>query len=298
MHDRTVRTGDSGAKQIDRLLFEIASAFGSHQHAGRAPIGYKAAISDRQGVADHPALQDILDRKRSSSKGFRVAVGPFSRRNGDRGEILSGGAILVHVSGGRHRVSGDRVTRPIGRFVPLRLAQGDEAAAGRSLVRPVGDQRHVAQPGPKGRRGLEEMDLERRAANVRSLDVARLEAEIFGDRQGGHAVHARRREDAIHVCERDARVANRRNRGLAEKFDRRAARGFASPSRRHAHDRRLSPQSLAHLVACSATSKTIAGSSSIEAIRALTLVPICAVSTPSIRDISRGPSASSTSATL
>ena len=180
-----MRSGDAGAKQINRLAPEIAGAVGPHQHARRASISDEAAIGDRQRVADHAALQDVLDGKRAAGEGLGVSVGPFASCDGDRRKILSRGPILMHVSGGRHRVPGDRMPGPIGRLVPLRLAHGDQTAAGRALVRPVGDQRNVAEPRLKSHSSLHQMDLERRAADVRSLDVARLEAEIFDGGDGG-----------------------------------------------------------------------------------------------------------------
>src|SRR6185437_1791522 len=146
-------------------------------------------------------------------------------------------------------------------------------------------------------RGLQQMDLERGAADIRAAEVARPQAQIFGHRQHRHAMRAGGGEYAIDLAERDAGLAERRDRRLAEQFNRRAARRFAGSGGRHADDGRRAAQARAHQT-CSARSKTSAGSPSMAAMRALSLAPIGAVSTPSMRDIMRGPSARSTRAML
>jgi hypothetical protein len=65
---------------------------------------------------------------------------------------------------------------------PGEPAGAEHAAHARQLVRPVGDEDRVAQPVADGGGAVLDVELERRAAGHRPVDVAVVDAEVLGQR--------------------------------------------------------------------------------------------------------------------
>ncbi len=284
----------AAAEEIDRLVLEIACPVRPHQHARAAAIGHQAAIGRGQRVADHPRAEHVRDRERTMRERRRVEVGPGAGRHRDLGQLLARRAELVHVPARRQRIRRDRMPRLVGGLVHLLLAHRDQPPAGAALVRAVADQRRVALPGRQRHRGAQQMRLEARPADIGAVLHPRLDAQILRHRQGRERVRAGRRIQPVDVAEREPRIGDRRQRRFRHQLGRGPIRCHSGAGAADADDRRRPPQTHFAL----SGSNTTNGAPSSSTIRAVTRVPIGTVSTPSTRDIIRGPSSRSISAML
>ena len=86
-----------------------------------------------------------FDREVFTHEGFGVQLRPLPGGDGDLGELLAGGAILVHVAGGCQSVHTDRVSRFVRGLVGEGLGARDEASTGGALGRAIGFKGDLAQ---------------------------------------------------------------------------------------------------------------------------------------------------------
>jgi len=234
--------------------------------------------------------------------GQRIELRPLARRHRDVRQVLARGAVLVHVACCGQGVAGDRVARLVGRFVQGRFGHRLELAKAGALVAAVADQRHFALAGVQRHGGGEKVAHIRRAADHGGFAELGMDAQIFGHRQTGEEVVGRAGEQAIDIGQLQAGIGQRAVHRFAQNFERAATGGHGHAAQAGAHDGGRAAQRRygAHAVAScgmKTSSLPLAGSS---ITRARTRMPMrtCSGGTPSMRDISRGPSARSTSATL
>ena len=71
------------------------------EHDGAAAVGADAAVELCEGVHDHRGIDDVVDRDGVLVVGVRVEAGVVAGGDGDLGQLLDGGAELVHVAPGR-----------------------------------------------------------------------------------------------------------------------------------------------------------------------------------------------------
>src|SRR5205823_4871589 len=119
----------------------------------------------------------------------RVQLRPLARRDGDLGELLARRAELVDVTGRGERVAGRRPGEPE-RLLELETPRiGAEArsrhADARRTALAVRDERDVTEPGVDGGHRVLDVRDERAAADLRTVDVARPDAQVLG-RLGAH----------------------------------------------------------------------------------------------------------------
>ena len=117
--------------------------------------------------------------------------------HGDLGQLLRGGAELMHVSVGDHGVEADcgqavQLLEAVGRRVKARMpeatdaagAHGDAAGAGQ---RRVGDDSHVDAPGVDGVQRVGQVELEGASAHGRVVDVLGVHVQVVGEVQAAVA---------------------------------------------------------------------------------------------------------------
>ena len=163
------------AEQMDGRLAQRARPLGGRDDRRGAAVGDQAAVAHRERVADHRRTQHVSDGQRVARPRLRVHLRPLPRGDRDLGELLARRAELVHVARGGERVAGDRQHRVVRVLVRRAVDAAARRAPRRARRRAVGDQRDLAQPGADRRAGVVDMGLERRAADVGRVGVARLD---------------------------------------------------------------------------------------------------------------------------
>ena len=102
-----VRDGLARAEHPDGGVGAVAGPLLVGEDDGPAAVGADAAVQLGEGVGDHPRGLDVLDGDGVAVVGVGVEAGVVAGRHGDLGQLLDGGAELVHVAPGRHGVLGD-----------------------------------------------------------------------------------------------------------------------------------------------------------------------------------------------
>ena len=176
------------APDRDGFGLEVPGAFGGGHDDGTRAVGDKAAIEQMQRLGDHRAGQDVIDGQRIAPRRGGVQLRPFPGGDGDLGQVLGGGAVFVHVALRRHRIAAHRRRHPIGGFVlhrQDRWTSAQIAAAQGFLVGAVDDQGNLAIALAQRHRGMGDMRLEGRAADIGAIDISGHDAQIFAQRDRG-----------------------------------------------------------------------------------------------------------------
>ena len=93
-----------------RRLAQVGGTLGRGDHAGHGAVGLEAVVEQAQGLGDPAGGHVVVARHRLGVHlGRRVAVGVLAEGDGDVGQVVAGGAVLVHVPAGQH---GDLIDRP------------------------------------------------------------------------------------------------------------------------------------------------------------------------------------------
>ncbi len=134
-----------------------------------------------QRIGDHRRVEHVLDGDDVAQHRVLVVLRVMRRRDLDPGELLAGGAVIVHVA---HRAHAVDVVRG-GVIRGLEIGFGADGARrhrpGARLARQR-DQRDRASPGGDGFRGMAEMDQIGAAAGVGGVEMADLQAHVVGHR--------------------------------------------------------------------------------------------------------------------
>ena len=130
-------------------------------------------------------------------------------RHGDLGQLLGGGAELVHVPVGDHGVEANggqavQFLETVGRRVEARVAEpahaagadGHAAGTGQGAV---GDHGAVNAPGVDGIESVGQVELEGAAANGRVVDVLGIHVQVVGQVESAVADRHGRGEQAVDV---------------------------------------------------------------------------------------------------
>ena len=200
------------AQDIDRFLRQVTCAFRGRDDQRAAAVRDHAAVQQVQRRRHHARGQHVVHGDRIAELGGRIERGMAARGHRDLGQLLAGGAELVHVPLRGQCVVADRgraVARLelFGRVAAARPAGPDREAVRRPLAA-VQDERHVAVARGNRGRGVGRMRHERRAADRVGIEEVRMQIQVFGQRDDAHAADARR-EQAVHVIEAQPGVIQR-----------------------------------------------------------------------------------------
>ena len=108
-------------QHVNGLLGQIPRPVGAHHHESSRAVGDKAAVINREWVADHPGGENVLQAQRVPRERFRIKLSPTSGSHRNLGELTPGRSILVHVPRGNERVRRGRVERLIRCFIWQRV---------------------------------------------------------------------------------------------------------------------------------------------------------------------------------
>jgi hypothetical protein len=147
------------------------------------PSGDETNVAHRERIADHPRRHDLGDCQGFLLPSDGVKQRPLARRDGDSGQLLARGAVLVHVARGGERIGGRRQERPERGLVRIVLAHRGVPPPDRPLGAAISDDRDLAESELQRRLGMRDMEHKGRAAEDRRVDKSRRNAEILGKRQ-------------------------------------------------------------------------------------------------------------------
>ena len=195
-------------QHIDRRLREVTrSLFGGHDERATT-VGDHAAVELVQRIGDQPRVDHVVDGDRVAVARQRVEGRVLAHTDRDLGELLGRGTELVHVTARRHGVAADERYAVRGhelRGTFDRRVAGDKTAGAEhathtaELIRPVGHEDGVGDAVLDRRRRVLHVELERRSAGHRRVDVAVLDAEILGHHHGHISLTARGVDVAVEV---------------------------------------------------------------------------------------------------
>ena len=190
--DRLVGRRLAGAEHPDGLLLAVPRALGADDDDRAAGIGDEAAVEEVERVGDPARGEHVVDGDRVAHHRLRVEGRPLAGGDGDLGELLVRGAVLVHVAHAGHGVVRGRAADVVGHLelgggVPRveRGACGAAAAAAGGAALAVGDEGDVDEAGGDGGGGVLDVDDEGGAADGGAVGVGGLDAEVFGELEGG-----------------------------------------------------------------------------------------------------------------
>ncbi len=103
----------AGADDADQRPRQAPRHLRARQHQCAAAVADHAAVEPVQRIGDHGRAQNILDRHQLAQHGVRIVPGVVGGGDLDPGELLAGGAELMHVPHRAHRVhvGGGRLRR-------------------------------------------------------------------------------------------------------------------------------------------------------------------------------------------
>ena len=174
-----------------------------------------------QRVGDHWRIDHLLDRDDVAQHRMRVVLRMVRGGHLDPGQLLTGGAVLMHVPHCRHRVHVGRGRR-IGKFEAgfrHRHGRGARRRAGRHALgsRPPGqgDQRDRAFAERDRHGGMVDLMDIGGAADIGRIHVLQLEAEIIDHRQRAEPRRvARGAEVAVDIVLAEAGIGERARQHL------------------------------------------------------------------------------------
>src|SRR6266702_5366732 len=171
------------ADQPHQRLLQALGNLGRRYDQRAAAIGDDAAVEPMQGIRDHRGIDHILDGDDVLEHRVRIVLRVMRGRDLDPGELLAGGAIVVHVTHGAHAI-GIVGGRTIGCLeVGLGARRTRRRRAGARLAGQR-DQRDRALARRDRLRRVAEMDDVGAAAGVGAVYMAQIEAEIIDHRPG------------------------------------------------------------------------------------------------------------------
>ena len=157
-----------------------------------AAVGDDAAIHPVQRIGDHRRVQHVLDGDDVLQHRVRIVLRVMGGRDLDPGQLLAGGAVVVHVAHGTHAVGVVGGGAIGGLEIGLGAGGPRRHRAGARLAR-QGDQRDRAFAGGDGFGGVAEMDQIGTAAGLGGVHVADLQAEVIDHRPQPARARRRRR---------------------------------------------------------------------------------------------------------
>src|SRR5919112_749267 len=291
-----VPVGLTGTQQVHGGFFEVPGPLGTSYDSGSAAVGDQATVTDAQGRGDHARGEHVICAEIFAHERFRVELRPPSGGDGDLGQLLARGAVLVDVTGCGQGVHANGVAGLVRCLVGVGLRACDEASPTRTLGRAVGYEGDLAEPRVYRSGGMKEVGDKRGAAHARRVRVTGSYTEILADREGRHVIVGR--EQAVHVGLDKAGVPKGAEGGLPDKIQGcEPWPNLAEVRLRDPDDGHLTPQ--AHR-SSSLSTKTGTGSSPSRSTRSVTLAPTSTLSagTSSTRLIILKPSSRSTRMTL
>ena len=173
----------AGATNVDGLLGAVTRPIRAREHDCAAGIGDEADVQHGERVSDHLGLEHLVDRQRIVVHGFRVQGCPLTRRHRHLRPLFERRAVLVHVPRGDEAEPGRRGTEAIGDFVTT----GDAGVAHtrhahlRAAAFAMGNHRDIAQVMMQRRYRVLHHDDKGAAADAGAVNVARRDAQRFGD---------------------------------------------------------------------------------------------------------------------
>ena len=194
----------SAAPMIQTGVFlAFAGGIAGGDDDGAAAVGDHAAFEEVEGVGDDAGVPDILggDLTRAAEAevghgldGLRVADGVGAGGDGDGGELVLGGAVLVHVALLDHGIVGDEGDAPGVLHVADGCGVADAGgAAGADGAGDgvgdgaVGEEGDVGLAGGDVAGGVGGVELEGGPADVGGVENPGLEAKVLGDLQADGA---------------------------------------------------------------------------------------------------------------
>ncbi len=204
---------DAGARERPRNV-------AMRHHDRPAAVADDATVEPVQRVGDHRRRQHLLDGHDIAQHRVRIVLRMVRRRDLDPGQLLAGGAVLIHVPHGAHGVEihRGRAERELERHVRRVGIVDARRGPGRHALRarPAGqrDQRDAALAGGDGGGGMRHMDQIGRAAGVGGIHVPDVEADIVEHRQGTEPGGIAGTEIAVDIAQREPGVGQRPARDL------------------------------------------------------------------------------------
>src|SRR5439155_19549208 len=164
--------------QPHQRLFQAFGDFRRGHDQRAAAVADHAAGQAMQRIGDHRRIEHFLDGDDLAQHRVRIVLRVMGGRDLDPGELLAGGAMLVHVAHGTHAV-GVVGGCTISRFeIGLGARGAGRHRPGARFARQR-DQRDRTFAGCNRFGGVAEMDQVRTTAGLGGIDVAHLKAEII-----------------------------------------------------------------------------------------------------------------------
>jgi len=146
-----------------------------------AAVGDDAAIHPVQRIGNHRRVEHVLDGDDLAQHRVLVVLRVMGCRDLDPGQLLAGGAELMHVAHSAHAVNVVRGGVVGGLEIDLGAGRARRHGAG-ARFSSQRDQRDRAFAGGDRLRGMAEMDQIGAAAGVGGIEMTDLEAQIIGHR--------------------------------------------------------------------------------------------------------------------
>ena len=143
----------AGADDLDQRPLELFGDLRPNDDDRAAAVADHAAIEPMQRGSDHRRVHHVLDGHHLGQHGMRIVLRVMGGGDLDPGELLAGGAVLVHVAHRAHGVGvrrGDGVGPLPAALGLVRVARPRRGAGGHALAaRPPGQchQRDIAFAG-------------------------------------------------------------------------------------------------------------------------------------------------------
>ncbi len=165
-----------------RLLQALGDLRRGHDQRAAA-VGDDAAIQPVQRIGDHRRVEHVLDGDDVAQHRVRVVLRVMRGRDLDPGQLLAGGAVVVHVAHGAHAVDVVGGGAVGGLEIGLGAVPPRGGIAAGARLAGQRDQRDRALAGGDRLGGMAEMDQIGTAAGIGGIEVAHLQAEVIDHRQ-------------------------------------------------------------------------------------------------------------------
>ena len=97
-------------------------------------------------MTDHAGVQDVVHRQVVGHERLWIELGPVPGGDGDFGQLLAGGAELVHVARCSQRIGARRHHRLVRIFIRVRFSRGCRCPPYRALRAAIGNDNRLAKP--------------------------------------------------------------------------------------------------------------------------------------------------------
>ncbi len=177
----------AGADHLDQRPLERLGDLGLGHDECAAAVRDDAAVEPVERIGHHRRVDDFLDGHDLRQHRMRIVLRVMRGRDLDPGELLAGGAVLVHVAHRAHgvHVRGRRAIREL--VLEIRLARIAHPRVGAGLdalrARPPGecDQCNIALARCDRFRGVSDVEEIGRATGIRGVDVLEPQAHVIGE---------------------------------------------------------------------------------------------------------------------